>query len=260
MCLVLLWHSAHADFDILLAGNRDEFYRRPSAPPSILHRDPLILAGRDLEAGGTWMGRNEHGLLAAITNRYGSRHQVPPNARSRGEIVLEVLKHRDAESAAAWVAKLPVERYRAFNLLFGDRRNFYFLGSENQEPPRRLEPGFHALSNSTLDDRSWPKVRRAHDFADAHRQTPGEALIAELQSFLCDRTPPDREASSSREEEIHGALGAVFIETPDYGTVSSTLISLGGALGDRYYFAEGKDMRASGASGHNPFGTLSFFP
>ena len=83
MCLVLLWYRAHPDADLLLAGNRDEFYRRPAAPPAVLSRDPLICAGRDLVAGGTWMGRNEAGLVAAITNRYGSRDSAPPDARCR---------------------------------------------------------------------------------------------------------------------------------------------------------------------------------
>jgi uncharacterized protein with NRDE domain len=256
MCLLLLWTSAHADFDLLLAGNRDEFYRRPAAPPGILLRDPLIVAGKDLEAGGTWMGRNEFGLVAAITNRYGSRLNPPPDPRSRGEIVLEVLKHTDAGSAAQSVAALPLERYRGFNLLFGDRRGFYFFGSAAGAPPRKLEPGFHALSNSTLDDLSWPKVARAHRFADAHRTTRGEQLIPALQDFLCDRTPPDRLPAADRNEEIHGALGAVFIETPEYGTVSASIISVGGRLGDRYYFAEGKDMRALHAASASPFRSI----
>jgi uncharacterized protein with NRDE domain len=261
MCLLLLWSSAHADFDLLLAGNRDEFYRRPALPPAILHRDPLILAGKDLEAGGTWMGRNQHGLAAAITNRYGSRLDPPPNPRSRGEIVLEVLKRPDAQSAAEWVSALPVERYRGFNLLFGDRQGFYFFGSAEGVPPRQLAPGFHALSNSTLDDLSWPKVARAHRFAEAHRRMPGEQLIAELQDFLCDRTPPDRLPAADRNEEIHGALGAVFIETPEYGTVSASIITLGGKLGDRYYFAEGKDMRAPrNPVSASPFRAVAFHP
>ena len=243
MCLVLLWYRAHPDAELLLAANRDEFYRRPAAPPAVLARDPLICAGRDLVAGGTWMGRNEAGLLAAITNRYGSRDSAPPAARSRGEIVLRVLGERTAEAAAAWLAALPTERYRAFNLLFGSRDAFYFFSSQEGGAPRLLEPGFHALSNSTLNDRSWPKVARAQRFAAERRNTRGEALLAELQDFLRDRTAPDREPARSREEEIHGALGAVFIETPDYGTVSSSIISIGGALGDRYYYADAAAMR-----------------
>lgn len=243
MCLVLLWYGAHPAASLILAGNRDEFYRRPSAPPALVSERPRICAGRDLEAGGTWMGRNEHGLVAAITNRHGSRHHAPPNARSRGEIVMEVLRRRSADEAAAWVAALPATQYRGFNLLFGSAEAFYFFGSEEGAPPRKLAPGFHALSNSTLGDASWPKVARSRRFAESRREAEGEALIAALQDFLRDRTPPDRMEPAHRDEEVHGALGAVFIETPDYGTVSSSIITIGGTLGDRYYFAERAAMR-----------------
>ena len=260
MCLVLLWFSARSDVDVVLAGNRDEFYRRPSEPPAIVSRNPTVYAGKDLEAGGTWMGRNESGLLAAITNRYGSSRAVAARPRSRGEIVLRLLRHRDAAGAAAWAASIPLKDYRAFNLLFGSAEAFYFLSSEEGGPPRSLEPGFHALSNSTLNDSSWPKVARSHRFAEAHRQRPGEALIGGLQAFLTDRTPPDDKTPASREEEIHGALGAVFIQTPDYGTVSSTIVTTGGGLGDRYYFAEGEDMRRTAGDGANPYRLVRFGP
>jgi uncharacterized protein with NRDE domain len=261
MCLVLLWYGAHPDADLLLAGNRDELYRRPSVPPAVIARDPLVCAGRDLEGGGTWMGRNEAGLVAAITNRHGVERPVPRDVRSRGEIVLRVLQHRGPEAAAEWVAALPLARYRAFNLLFGSARALYYFSSEEGQPPRLLARGFHALSNSSLDDRSWPKVARAHRFAGEHQDARGETLLADLQRFLADRTPPDSLAPRSRDEEIHGALGAVFIETPDYGTVSSTILTLGGRLGDRYYYAEGTDMRrAAGNPGMGAFRMIDCGP
>jgi len=248
MCLVLLWYGAHPHADLILAGNRDEAYRRPSAPPALIAGDPRIWAGRDLEAGGTWMGRNEYGLVAAITNRHGSRRAVPPDVRSRGEIVMEVLRRRTAEQASRWVSSLPAARYRAFNLLFGSVDAFYYYASEENVPPRLLVPGFHALSNSTLDDVSWPKVARSHRFAEEHARTESEALVSALQDFLRDRTPPDRAAPASLDEEVHGALGAVFIDTPGYGTVSSSIITLGGRLGERYYFAEREEMRSESVS------------
>ena len=260
MCLVLLWFSARSDVEVVLAGNRDEFYRRPSAPPAIIARNPTVYAGKDLEAGGTWMGRNEAGLLAAITNRYGSSRAVAAGLRSRGEIVLQLLQHRVAADAAEWAASIPLKEYRAFNLLFGSAEAFYFISSHEGGPPRRLEPGFHALSNSTLNDASWPKVERSHRFAEAHRERSGEALIGGLQAFLTDRTPPDDQTPASREEEIHGALGAVFIQTPDYGTVSSTIVTVGGSLGDRYYFAEGEDMGRAPGGGTNPYRLVRFDP
>ncbi len=246
MCLVLLAFQARSDTEVLLAGNRDEFHGRPSAPPAVVHHDPPIYAGLDLEAGGTWMGRNAHGMLAALTNRHAPQYVVPPDVRSRGGIVLELLRHAEPEPAADWLAGLPTRSYRPFNVLFGNPRRFYYFASADGAPPAALEPGLYALSNSSLDDRSWPKVGRALEFLERTRDEPGEAMLAALQDFLGDATPPDERESPSRTEEIHGALGAVFIRATGYGTVSSTILTVGGALGDRYYFAEGKALARQG--------------
>ncbi len=249
MCLVLLALQAHPDVELLLAGNRDEFHSRPSAPPAVWQTDPLIYAGRDLEAGGTWMGRSQHGVMAALTNRYGQTRQIPSGVRSRGEIVLELLGHQRPRDAAAWLATLETGAYRPFNVLFGDAARFYYFASEDGQPPRALAPGYYALSNSILDDESWPKVARSRRFFAEHRQDSGEELLAALQLFLGDSKPPDDLPSGQPGEEIHGNLGAVFIRSPDYGTVSSTILTSGGVLGERYYFAEGAALgtRSRGA-------------
>ncbi len=243
MCLILLAYHAHSDVDLLIAGNRDEFYGRASAPPGVFGRDPLIHAGRDLEAGGSWMGRNEHGMAAALTNRRDPTSRVPADVLSRGRIVEGLLRQATPESAAEWLAGEDLGRYRPFNVLFGSVRRFYFLGSDRNTPPRELEPGVYALSNSTLNDRSWPKVDRCHRFFDATSHLGGETLLLGLQAFLCDPTHPDSLTAADREEEIHGALGAVFIQTPEYGTVSASIITMGGRLDGRYYYAEAADMR-----------------
>lgn len=244
MCLVLLALQAHPDVELLLAGNRDEFHSRPAAPPAVLQSDPLIYAGQDLEAGGTWMGRNQHGAMAALTNRYGQSRRIPADVRSRGEIVLKLLGHRHPRDAAAWLATLEVGAYRPFNVLFGDAARFYTFASEEGQPPLALAPGYYALSNSTLDDDSWPKVARSKRFFAEHGEDSGEELLAALQLFLGDATPPDDLPSGQPGEEIHGNLGAVFIRSQDYGTVSSTILTSGGVLGERYYFAEGAALGA----------------
>lgn len=247
MCLILLAFRAHPDMELLLAGNRDEFHSRPSQPPAVIQTDPLIYAGKDLEAGGTWMGRSERGMMAALTNRRGGHKIIPPDVLSRGEIVMELLRRRSPAEAADWLAALEVARYRPFNVLVGDASRFFFFGSEEDSPPRELAPGYYALSNSTLDDHSWPKVERSLQFFEANHGLPGEELLEALHYFLGDATPPDTLPSEDRSEEIHGALGAVFIRSPGYGTVSSTILTSGGALGDRYYFAEGTDLAANPA-------------
>ena len=255
MCLILLAYRIHPDMDLLLAGNRDEFHNRPSQPPAVIHTDPVIHAGKDLEAGGTWMGRNEMGVMAALTNRRGGgrpgieKHPLS-DLRSRGEIVVELLRSKTSGDAARWLAELDVRSYRPFNVLVGDAKGFYFFASEEGNPPRELSPGYYALSNSTLDDREWPKVERSLRFFEKNKGLSGETLLGNLQLFLGDATPPDSISSEDPEEEIHGALGAVFIRTPGYGTVSSTILTAGGAVGERYYFAEGAEL------GTNPEGAF----
>jgi uncharacterized protein with NRDE domain len=250
MCLILLAYRCHPDVDILLAGNRDEFQRRPATPPALVQEHPRIWAGRDLEAGGTWMGRNEHGLMAGLTNRRSS-DSPPPDPRSRGEIVMGLLQHREPAAAAAWLANQPHTKFRPYSVLFGNFEAFYFFSPREEQAPRRLAPGFYALSNSTLDDRTWPKVERSHAFLRAHAATPGEGLLDDLQRFLCDPTPADAQPSVIHGEEIHGAMGAIFIQSDGYGTVSSSIYTYGGRLGDRYCFAERADMIRAAAESAN---------
>jgi uncharacterized protein with NRDE domain len=292
MCLILLAYRCHPDVDVLLAGNRDEFLRRAAAPPGLVQTGPRIWAGRDLEAGGTWMGRNEHGLLAALTNRR-SAAPPPPEARSRGELVLGLLRQPTPESAARWLAGQPHGRFRPYSVLFGDARAFHYFSPQDSAPPRRLEPGAYALSNAALDDASWPKVERSQRFLRERLGRPGAELLAELQRFLCDPTPADAQASGEPGEEIHGAMGAVFIRGDGagarsgkdtaqggstsaagnsalggdgtahggdpalggYGTVSSSIFTRGGRLGDGYWYAERAAMirAAQDADAGQPF-------
>ncbi|MCZ6472691.1 MAG: NRDE family protein [SAR324 cluster bacterium] len=250
MCLVLLALQAHPDVPLLLAGNRDEYHSRPAAPPAVIQYDPRIYAGRDLEAGGTWMGRNEHGMMAALTNRHVSPRPAPRNVQSRGGIVTGLLQHARLRDARAWLEGLDMATYRPFNVLFGDAGRFYYFTSEERQPPREIAPGFHALSNYSLDDQSWPKVARSLNFLQQSQERDGEALLTGMQLFLGDATQPDDLQSDDPTEEIHGALGAVFIRSPGYGTVSSTILTSGGTLGERYYYAEGKRL------GENPAGAF----
>ncbi len=256
MCLILLAYRSHPDVDILLAGNRDEFHRRPAVAPALIAGQPRIYAGRDLEAGGTWMGRNEHGLLAALTNRRSSK-PPPPGVRSRGEIVMGLLRQRTPQDAAAWLSVQPHDHYRPYTVLFGGREAFYCFSPQDGPEPRTMPPGQYALSNSTLDDRSWPKVARSQRFLREHGSGGGEELLADLQRFLCDATPSDDQPSLTPGEEIHGAMGAVFIRSDGYGTVSSSILTQGGKLSERYYFAQRAEMirAADEAAAGRPFQT-----
>ena len=102
-------------------------------------------------------------------------------------------------------------------------------------------------------------MARSHAFFEAHRGLSGEDYLERLQLFFRDATPPDSLPTADRNEEIHGAMGAVMITTPEYGTVSSSIITAGGALGERYYFADGKSLRGEGDSGDlGPYRLITF--
>ena len=241
MCLLLLAFQTHPETPLLLAGNRDEFFARPSAPPGVIAENPRIFAGQDLEEGGTWLGYNEHGLTAALTNRRRGDFPDPTNPRSRGTLLRELLGLRGVDEALGMLHGASLDRYRPFNLLFGDARRFFFVASWEGAGPKPLPPGFHVLSNSTLNDTTWDKVARSQEFLQKHGELPAEALIHALQGFLCDTTPPQGADNTAP----HGALGAVFVETPAYGTVSAAIITQGGPLGSRYYYADAAHMRSA---------------
>ena len=186
------------------------------------------------------MGRNETGVMAALTNRR-SDQPPPDEPRSRGEIVMGLLQQTTPEAAYQWMKEQELTRFRPFNVVFGDRNRFYVFGDKGFDKPKSLQPGNYALSNSHLDDITWPKVARSHAFLSETAHLPGEALLSRLHHFLGDSSPPDQEDSEEVGLETHGAFGAVFIRHPDYGTVSSSIYTAG-SLGERMYYAEGPDL------------------
>ena len=240
MCLVLLSFQVHPESRVILAGNRDEFKNRLAEPPAKMNDSPAIFAGRDLQAGGTWMGRSSTGMMAALTNRR-SQKPVPENPLTRGEIVMELLRQNTPEEASRWLSAQPIARYRPFNVLFGNTEQFFYFSSEEATDPVSLAPGNYALSNSFLDDRSWPKVDRSLQFLSEHSHLPLAEYLTELKQFLGDTTPPDELDSEGGGLEVHGVLGAVFIRNTGYGTVSSSIFTT--APGEEMYaFAEEVDL------------------
>ncbi|MDH4224996.1 MAG: NRDE family protein [Deltaproteobacteria bacterium] len=300
MCLILLSFQDHPESPLLLAGNRDEFYARPTAPPHLLNDSPRIWGGKDLSAGGTWMGVNENGLMAAITNRYGCPRPPTDPPRSRGEIVMGLLARESPEAAAGWLEGLNPADYRPYTVLFGSPLRFYCHSSLDNTPPVSLAPGCYALSNAGLNDVSWPKVARSLAFWKASRRLPGEALIGGLQRFLrnaqwpepvlgeeafvlrdvepsgaglsgpsektgTELSGPDPSEKTGTElsgpdpsektgTELSGPMGAVFIRTETFGTRSSAILTAGGRLGLRYYYADEEPLiRSLGRPEENPF-------
>jgi uncharacterized protein with NRDE domain len=148
MCLILLAWRVHPEYPLIVAANRDEFHARPAAPAAFWSDQPSILAGRDLEARGTWMGVSRDGKFAAVTNYRGAFE--PRAAESRGALVTRFLQ--DSRAAAAYMVSVAenAASYSGFNLLAADRDALWWMSNRDGKP-RSLEPGIHGLGNTLLD-------------------------------------------------------------------------------------------------------------
>lgn len=233
MCLIAFAHRVHPEFPLVVAANRDEFYTRPSAPAAFWEDQPEILAGRDLECMGTWLGVTRSGRFAAVTN-YRDPADARANAESRGTLVSRFLG--GTASAAQFVAEIVATAgaYRGFNLLASDGTDFYSYSNRAGEPVR-LEPGIYGLSNHLLNT-PWPKVRVAKERLDAAlnpRPAPEPlfTLLADT-AVVPDEDLPQTGVSPERER----MLSAARIVSHAYGTRCSTVV-LRGADG-RMQFAE----------------------
>ena len=226
MCLILAALDSHPDYALIVAANRDEFYDRPTAPAAFWADHPSVLAGRDLEAGGTWLGIDRRGRFAAVTNyRQGEREATAP--RSRGLLVSEYLAgDQDAPGHVARV-KRDAARYNGFNLLAGNARGLVYF-SNREGTARTLGPGIYGLSNHLLDT-DWPKVTASKTALGALLRGDGASLMQGLFALLAD---PRQAADEHLPEtgiglEWERLLSAAFIATKDYGTRSSSVVLVG---------------------------------
>lgn len=201
MCLIVLAWRVRPEFPLIVAANRDEFHARPAAAAAFWRDRPGVLAGRDLQAGGTWMGVSRSGRFAAVTNYRGGRD--PDAAESRGALVAGFLV--DELPPAKYISGLKPDRYSGFNLLVADGQELWWLSNRGGEP-RSLAPGCYALGNFLLDSPDVQEVK-------ARFATSAAAL-----------------------EPLFGLLAGARIVAPEYGTRCSTLVLAGADR--RIQFAE----------------------
>jgi uncharacterized protein with NRDE domain len=225
MCLVLIALDQHPDYALVVAANRDEFYDRPTSPAAFWSDHPSVLGGRDLKAGGTWLGIDRSGRFAAVTNyRQGTRETAA--SRSRGHLVSDYLTtSTDPETYLDQVER-HATLYNGFNLILGNaRRLFYYSNREGER--RTLGRGIYGLSNHLLDT-PWPKVT-ASKHALGGLMAGGSELIPELLALLSDRKQAADEAlpQTGVSLEWERLLSAAFITSPHYGTRSSTVLLVG---------------------------------
>ncbi|MCX7172504.1 MAG: NRDE family protein [Proteobacteria bacterium] len=228
MCLILLAWQAHPSYPLVIAANRDEFFARPTATADFWDDAPNILAGRDLSAGGTWMGITRQGRFAALTNfREPGKNQS--QAPSRGKLVSDFLA--GAMPASAYLDELSprTAAFNGFNLVCGSLNEglWHFSNRSAGGKPHRLAAGIYGLSNHLLDT-PWPKVAQGKsDLAKALAALPQDKPLFELlrdENIHEDDQLP-RTGVSLEWERI---LSAAFVETSNYGTRSSTVLHLDG--------------------------------
>ncbi len=231
MCLILFALDAHPGYRLLVAANRDEHFARPTAPAAFWPDAPGVLAGRDLDKGGTWFGVGTDGRFAAVTNFRGA---LPvPGGPSRGALAVDFLQgdHSPGEFLARLARR--ANDYQGFSLLVGDARSMHYYS--NRLPAAvgggvPVAAGVHGLSNHLLDT-PWPKVERGRRALEASLPLEPGAREHALLAALSDREPPADEllASHGAPLAFERALAAPFIHAPerDYGTRCSTLLSIG---------------------------------
>jgi uncharacterized protein with NRDE domain len=224
MCLVIVaWHQ-HPDFPCVVAANRDEFLARPAEPAHWWAGEPPLLAGRDLQAGGTWLGVTATGRFAALTN-YRDRALQREGAPSRGALVTQLLRDPQDLPRAMAAAARSGTGCNPWNMLAGEPGGALYYHASATGETRELPPGLYLLSNHLLDT-PWPKVLRARaGAASALAALPSEgALLALLgdRTLAPDALLPDTGVGLEWERQ----LSAIHIRMAGYGTRCSTLYTM----------------------------------
>ena len=223
MCLILFAWQCHPRYSLVVAANREEFHARPTAAADFWEHQPDLLAGRDLQAGGTWLGATRGGRFAAITNYREPLAPQQPLQFSRGHLVRDSLVCHDSPITYAQRLLGSSQAYRGFNLLTGDQQAMAYV-SNRLDHVVEVEPGSHALSNHLLDT-DWPKVQhgrtRLNRLLSADSIEP-EALLGLLadQQVVSGQEPVDFNPALVPEPLTR----KIFVQTPDYGTRSSTVL------------------------------------
>ncbi len=230
MCLILIAHHAHPRYRLVVAANRDEFFRRETASADYWADAPHVLGGRDLEKGGTWMAVTRDGRWAAVTNfREGT--PAAPGMRSRGDLVSDFLAGEPVPARAYLSAvRRLANGFSGFNLLCADQHELLYLSNRltiEAAQPGLLAGGIYGLSNGALD-MPWPKVQRGKAALQAAlAATPGpERLTEALLATLSDRRTAEDDIlpSTGISRDWEKCLSAAFINVPGYGTRASTVL------------------------------------
>ena len=225
MCVLFLAIRRHPDYPLIIAANRDEYYDRPSREMHYWPEQATILAGRDLQSSGTWLGLNRAGRFCAVTNlhRRSAAPKQPAPPCSRGELVARYLRGQDSEHGFRRFLADRQRDFKPFNLVFGTLGALHtFSTADATVAP--LCAGFHAISNGPLDQ-VWPKmsrgVARLADVIDRAARLDSAALLSIMQD--ADQAP-DALLPGGNGTEKDRRRSAIFVRGVDYGTRTTTLL------------------------------------
>lgn len=251
MCTIIILKNVHPEYPVIVAANRDEYLSRRTSNAMVLTKSPRTVGGRDEKSGGTWMGANEYGIFAAVTNQ---RTFAAADAKkaSRGDIPIEILKTRMIEDARAYVEGLDPTNYNPFNILFGNKTEMWVAYAHPGVTKMSLEPvpdGVHVLPNDVLDSPAFSKVVRVVDLLGNTLDVPFPVLLKRLQQVLGNHDTPAFEHvpmppnNNILTRAVAQQLDAICVHTPTYGSRSATVIALDNEGVAEYRFANGPVCR-----------------
>jgi uncharacterized protein with NRDE domain len=219
VCTLALYFNVFDRYPIVVAANRDERYDRPSAPPEAISHSPTILAGKDLVAGGTWLGVNQHGLVVGILNRRTSGEQKADNFRSRGLLCLDLLGFESAAYASAHLRNYETVVYQPFTVVLADRTGAWAASNfEQRIQTTMLNKDLHVFSHTGTDGERSPKRTRAYALFNTvlrHPQLKAAELVSSFAGVLSDHTLGNESRDPRDAICVHGDVS---------GTVSSSVL------------------------------------
>lgn len=222
MCLILFAYRCHPEYPLILAANRDEYYQRDTRAAHWWPGRPELLAGKDLEAGGTWLGITREGRIAALTN-VREPHLTAPASCSRGLLTRRYLEEEIESKRFCGLLQETWDQYRGYNLIFGDIGSLHFFSNRGNKP-RRLTPGIYGLSNAQLDT-PWPKVQKGKELLRKQLAKPWQETSELLDILAATEVAEDSQLPSTGVGlELERRLSAIRIIGPDYGTRCSTAL------------------------------------
>ena len=220
MCLIAFAWKQNPVHKLLLIGNRDEFYQRDATTAHFWSEDSNILAGKDLSAGGTWLGLNKQGKLATITN-YRDLNNIKQGAPSRGKLTLDFLQNDNSGKEYLEQIMPKADQFNFFNLLLYDGEELCYFSNVTGKY-QTLPPGIYGLSNHLLNT-SWPKVEKAKDALWKYLRYNTDIFSAFADTTLAnDAILPDTGVGL----ELERKLSAMFIHFENYGTRCTTLLKI----------------------------------